>query len=91
MTDLDPFHFFRLTVAWIATIYASIITLQSLWGWVVYLSGGDRYVTMIRRYVLLHALRLRFKAFWGDVIICILLCIVFFLLWRLHGVIAPGM
>ena len=90
MWDLDPFQFFRLTVGWIATIYASVITLQSLWGWLVYLSGGDKYMTIVRRYVIIHALRLRFKTFWGDVIVCILLCVVFFLLYSLHGVIVPG-
>ena len=90
MFDLDPFQFFRLTVGWIATIYASVITLQSLWGWLVYLSGGDKYMTIVRRYVIIHALRLRFKTFWGDVLICVLLCVVFGLLWRLHGVITPA-
>jgi hypothetical protein len=90
MWDLDPFQFFRLTVAWIATIYATVVTLQSLWGWVVYLSGEDKYLAIVRRYLIIHALRLRFKTFWGDVIICILLCVVFLLLYRLHGVIVPG-
>ena len=90
MWDLDPFQFFRLTVAWIATIYASVVTLQSLWGWVLYLQGSDKYMTIVRRYLIIHALRLRFKTFWGDVIICILLCVVFVLLYSLHGVIVPG-
>ncbi|HEY7115857.1 MAG TPA: hypothetical protein VH475_04670 [Tepidisphaeraceae bacterium] len=90
MTEPDPFRFFRLTVAWIATIYATVITVQSLWGWVVYLSGNDKYMTMVRRYLIVHALRLRFKAFWGDVIVCILLCVAFFLLYRLHEVLVPG-
>jgi hypothetical protein len=89
MTDLDTFQFFRLTVAWIATVYATVITLQSLWSWVVYLSGGDKYMTLIRRYLIIHALRLRFATFWGDVIICILLCVVFVLLYKLHGVLVP--
>ena len=85
---LDAFDFFRWVVSIIATIYATVVTLQSLWGWVVYLSGQDKYMTLVRRYLVIHALRLRFKAFWGDVIICILLCVVFLLLWRLHGVLA---
>jgi hypothetical protein len=88
MWDLDPFQFFRLSVAWVATIYAIVVTLQSLWGWVAFLSGSDKYMTIVRRYLIIHALRLRFKTFWGDVIICILLCVVFLLLWRLHGVLA---
>ena len=65
-----------------ATIYATIITLQSLWNWIGYLSGNHKYITMVRRYLVIHALRLRFRTFWGDVIICILLCVVFGLLWR---------
>jgi hypothetical protein len=89
MSDLDTFQFFRLTVAWIATIYATVVTLQSLWGWVAYLSGSDKYMTLIRRYLIIHALRLRFATFWGDVIICILLCVVFVLLYKLHGVLVP--
>jgi hypothetical protein len=85
MTQLDPFDFFRWTVAWIATIYATVITLQSLWGWVSYLSGNEKYVGMVRRYLAVHALRLRFKTFWGDVLICLLLCVVFLILWFMHG------
>jgi hypothetical protein len=86
MLDLDPFQFFRLTVAWVATIYATIVTAQSIYGWVLYLSGQDKYLSMVRRYLIVHALRLRFATFWGDVIVCILLCVVFVLLWRLHAV-----
>ena len=91
MTHLDPFDFFRWTVAWIATIYATVVTLQSLWGWVVYLSGQDKYLGMVRRYLVIHALRLRFKSFWGDVLICLLLGVVFLILWRMHGLVQTRM
>lgn len=84
---LDFFDFFRWVLGTIVTIYATIITLQSLWGWYVWLSGSDKYMTMLRRYLIVHGLRLRFKTFWGDVIICILLCVAFLLLWRAHLVI----
>ena len=84
---LDFFDFFRWVLGTIVTIYATIVTLQSLWGWYVWLSGSDKYITMLRRYVIVHGLRLRFKTFWGDVIICILLCVAFLLLWRAHLVI----
>ena len=87
MTQLDPFDFFRWTVAWIATIYATVVTLQSLLGWVGYLSGSDKYLGMVRRYLVIHALRLRFKTFWGDVLICLLLCVVFLILWYMHGLV----
>ena len=83
----NVFNFFRWTLALIATVYATIITLQSLWGWYVWLAGSDKYVAMLRRYLLVQGLRLRFRAFWGDVIICVLLCVVFLILWHAHGVI----
>ena len=90
MPDIDFFNFFRIALAWIVTVYATVITLQSLWGWYVWLVGKDRYISLLRQYVIVHGLRLRFTTFWGDLLICILLCVVFLLTWRLHGVIAPG-
>ena len=83
----DPFDFFRWWLGTIATIYATVIMLQSLYGWYVWLAGSDKYMSLLRRYLLVHGLRLRFKAFWGDVIICGLLCVTFLLLWRAHGLI----
>jgi hypothetical protein len=83
----DPFDFFRWWLSWIVTIYATVIMLQSLWGWYVWLAGSDRYISLLRRYLIVHGLRLRFTAFWGDVIICGLLTIAFLLLWRAHGII----
>ncbi len=81
----DLFDFFRLGVAWVVSIYATIITAQSLWGWYVFLTGGDKYITLIRRYVIVHGLRLRFRAFWGDVLITLLLTWACILLWVAHG------
>jgi hypothetical protein len=86
MPDIDLFRFFRYMLGWTVTIYATIITAQSLWGWYVYLISADRYTALLRRYVIVQALRLRFKAFWGDLILCILLTIAFFLLWHAQGI-----
>jgi hypothetical protein len=83
----DIFSFFRFWLATIVTVYASILTIQSLWGWYLWLAGGNKYSSLIRRYLLVHGLRLRFKTFWGDVIICILLCVAFFILWHAQNVI----
>jgi hypothetical protein len=83
----DPFDFFRWWLGWIATIYATIISVQSLWGWYVWLAGSDKYISLLRRYLVVHGLRLRFRAFWGDVIICGLLCVAFLMLWRAHRLI----
>jgi hypothetical protein len=84
---IDFFNFFRIGLGWVATIYATVITLQSLWGWYVWLAGSDRYIALVRRYVIVQGLRLRFRAFWGDVIICGLLCVAFLILWHAHHVI----
>lgn len=81
----DPFDFFRWWLGTIVTIYATVITLQSLWGWYVWLAGSDKYVSLLRRYIMVQGLRLRFRAFWGDVIICVLLTVAFLMLWRAHA------
>ena len=82
----DFFKFFRWWLAILVTVYASIITLQSLWGWYLWLAGSDRYTSLLRRYLLVQGLRLRFKAFWGDVIICGLLLVAFLMIWRAQSV-----
>ena len=87
LVKLDPFDGFRWGLGWIVTVYATVITIQSLWGWYVWLAGQDKYIGMLRRYVIVHGLRLRFGTFWGDVIICLLLCVVFFVLWHAHHLI----
>ena len=84
---LDAFDFFRWFLSIVATIYATVITLQSLYGWYTWLAGSDKYMTMLRRYLIVHGLRLRFKTFWGDVLISLLLCVLFLILWRAHVVI----
>ena len=86
MPDIDFFNFWRLLIGWVVTIYATVVTLQSLWGWYVWLTGGDRYFSVVRQYIIVHGLRLRFRTFWGDVLICILLCVAFGILWHAHHV-----
>jgi hypothetical protein len=81
----DFFDFFRLALGSIVTIYATIITVQSLWSWYVWLAGSDKYISLVRRYVIVHGLRLRVRAFWGDVLICILLSVAFCLIWLAHS------
>ena len=88
--QVDFFNFWRYFLGTVATIYATVITLQSLWGWYVWFSGSDKFITLARRYVIVHGLRLRFKTFWGDVIICVLLCVAFLIMWKLHGLIYAG-
>ncbi|HYO10294.1 MAG TPA: hypothetical protein VER17_15100 [Tepidisphaeraceae bacterium] len=87
LRDVDFFILWRYLLGWVVTIYATVLTLQSLWGWYVWLIGGDRYISLVRQYLIVHGLRLRFKTFWGDVLICALLCVAFLIMWHAHGVI----
>src|SRR5215212_9617058 len=88
MPDIDFFGFFRFWLATIVTIYATVITLLSFRSWFHWLAGNDKYSSLLRRYLLVHGLRLRFKTFWGDVLICGLLCIAFFIIS--HAQILPN-
>lgn len=90
MPDVDFFNFFRYALGTVVTIYASIVTFQSLYGWYVYLASNDKYLTLMRRYLIVHGLRLRFTAFWGDVAVCILLCVAFVLMWIIHRHVEAG-
>jgi hypothetical protein len=85
MPQIDLFDFFRWTAGTIATIYATVITVRSLWSWYVWLAGSDRYMSLLRRYVIIHGLRTRVRAFWGDVLICLLLCWLFVILVQAHA------
>ncbi|MDB5326410.1 MAG: hypothetical protein JWM57_1979 [Phycisphaerales bacterium] len=86
MPDIDPFNFFRWGLFIVVSVYCTIITLQQGWSWYVWLMTDDRYITILRQYVIVHGLRLRFKTFWGDVIICALLGVVFILLFWAHKI-----
>jgi hypothetical protein len=84
MPDIDLFNFFRWWLGWIVTIYASIVTYQSLYGWYVWLMGEEKYISLVRRYVIVQGLRLRVRAFWGDVAVCVLLTVAFLIMWYAH-------
>jgi len=87
MPDIDLFNFFRWGLSIVVTVYCTILMAQQGYSWYVWLMTDDRYMTILRQYVILHGLRLRFRTFWGDVIICVLLCVVFGLLFHAHRVI----
>lgn len=80
----DLFAIFRWLVFVFVTIYVSITTVQSLVGWYRFLWQRDRYIDLLRSYVIVHGLRLRMKSFGGDAIVCALLCVAFLLMWRVH-------
>ena len=87
MPDIDFFNFWRWLLFIVGSVYFLVVSGQSLYEWYVWLSGGDKYISIVRQYVIVQGLRLRFKTFWGDVLICLLLCVSFMLIWRAHVVI----
>jgi hypothetical protein len=80
----DLFSIFRWLAFVFVTVYVTITTVQSLWAWYVFLWQRDRYTSLLRRYVIVHGLRLRVRAFTADVVVCVLLSVAFLLMWRAH-------
>ena len=87
----DCFDFFRWVLATIVTIYATVFLLQWAWTWWVWLTrpeaGYERHFAMLRRYLMVHGLRLRLKTFGGDLLVIAGLCIVFLLLFWAHMIV----
>lgn len=63
LPDGDLFEVWRLALGTICGIYALVVTLTSLWYWLAYFSGPERRVRLMRSYVILHLLRLRWSRF----------------------------
>ncbi len=84
MLHSDIFDTFRWLLFLFLTIYFLVTTFQFLWSWYVWLWQPDRYMGMLRNYLIVHGLRLRVRAFWGDVLVCCLLSVAFLLLWYGH-------
>ncbi|RYG80706.1 hypothetical protein EON77_08025 [bacterium] len=80
----DLFAIFRWLGFVFVTIYVTITTAQSLIGWYKFLWQRDRYIDLLRSYVIAHALRMRLSSFGGDAMICVLLSVAFLLMWRVH-------
>lgn len=55
----DLFEFWRLVLGILCTVYATVVTIRSLWGWCVYFSAPDRSTALMRRYVVVQLLRLQ--------------------------------
>jgi len=82
LKGLDFFRLYSNMLGIVLWVYFAVITAQSVWGWYVMLAGKDKYTALLRRYLLVQGLRLRLRRFWGDIVICLLLCVAFFLIWR---------
>lgn len=82
--DRDLFESWRLMLAVICGIYATVVTLRSLWEWLVYFAAPDRSTQLMKRYVVLHLLRLRWSRFSKQWLMIgfYLLALVFLLYWH---------
>ncbi len=88
MPDFDFFNFFRWVLGTVVTIYATVITVNWAVGWHQFLSQPGRTFSMMGRYLLIHGLRVRLLDFLGDLLICLLLCVIFIMLMYGHSILA---
>lgn len=65
-SNLDLFQVWRVVLSTLCGAYATVVTVRSFWGWVLYLSGSDRRTSLMRNYVLVLLLRLRPGRFAGE-------------------------
>jgi hypothetical protein len=87
MSNVDFFNFFRYALGTVVTIYAALITIHWAAGWYKLLMREDRHTSLMRHYLIVSGLRIRLATFWADVLISLLLCVAFLLLWRAHWLI----
>ena len=84
----DLFDLFRWLLGTVVTIYATIVTLQWAWSWWAWLTHPDaayeRHFALLRRYLLIHGLRIRLTSFLSDLLVIVGLCIIFMLLFWAH-------
>lgn len=84
----DLFDLFRWLLGTIVTIYATIVLLQWAWSWWIWLTqpevGYERHFALLRRYILVHGLRIRLTRFGSDLLVLVGLSVVFVLLFWAH-------
>jgi hypothetical protein len=85
--SMDFFDFFRYVLATVVTIYATLVTVQWAAGWYKWLSQQGRHTTLLRSYLIVSGLRLKVTTFWADVLISLMLCVIFMMLWHAHGIV----
>lgn len=91
LEHVDLFHLFRWLLGIVVTVYATVVTTQSLYEWWIWLvrpePGMERPFALLRRYVIVHGLRLRVRRFGGDLLVCAGLLVVFGLLMYAHHIV----
>lgn len=80
--DSDLFELWRLLLGTACGIYALVVTIRSVLSWVAHLAGQDRTSTLMRSYLSLHLLRLRWGRFTKELAIMGLYVVI--LMWLLN-------
>ena len=85
---IDLFDLFRWLLGTVVTVYATVLMVQWGWSWWHWLTrpgaGYERQFALLRRYLVLHGLRLRLARFGMDLLVIIGLGVVFVLLFQAH-------
>jgi hypothetical protein len=64
--SFDLFEAWRFVLAVACSVYAVIVTLRWIHGWVEYLYAPDRGRATLRRYAVVQLLRVRARRFLGE-------------------------
>lgn len=84
--DRDLFELYRFALTTLCGIYAIVITVRSLWGWIAFFSGSDRSTSLMRSYLAVHLLRVRGGRFSRELIWigCYLAILIGLFFWHAH-------
>ncbi len=84
LLERDLFELWRWTLAVGLTIYAAVMFLRWLWSWLVFLNEPRRERMLMRRYIVLHLLRLRGARFRSEVVQILLYLVAILIVYGLH-------
>ncbi len=74
---LTLFELFRWFLAVVCTVYATVLTIQWLWGWLKYF-GTSRQTAILGRYATLLLVRIRLRRFALELVQIVALTVLFF-------------
>lgn len=84
LLERDLFELWRWALAVGLTVYAAVMFFRWLWGWLAYLNEPQRERLLMRRYIVLHLLRLRGARFRGEVVQIVLYLVAILIVYGLH-------
>lgn len=85
MHELDIFHLYRISLAWVCGIYAAIQMIRGLIRWYTPVGVNQRRTAQLRRYFITHLLRTKVRAFGSDLAQVASLSAALYYIISLHG------